>query len=85
MPTNNDYKQLALAAVMFFAPMVQSLLHDNKELTEEEREFVQSYIQYGYITLITGSITIILVVLYYFFPSIILYWVHTISIITTIS
>lgn len=82
---SNDSKQLALAAVMFFALMVKGLVEKNNDLTTEEKTFVQSYIQYGYITMISGIITLIMVIVYYFFPSILVYRIHMISIVATIS
>lgn len=86
METNkNDSKQLWLAAVMFFNIMVKNFLKNNdKEFSQEEKVFIQSYIQYGYLSVISGGVTIGLVILYYFYPSTILYWIHTLSILTTI-
>lgn len=87
METNkSDSKQLWLAAVMFFNIMVKNFLKNNdEEFSEEEKIFIQSYIQYGYLSIISWSITIVLVVLYYFYPSTILYWIHTLSIVTTLT
>jgi hypothetical protein len=82
---NTEHKQLALAAVMFFAPMVQWLMQEQKELDEQQKIFVTSYIKYGYRIIIAWIITIVSVIWYYFFPSTILYRLHTIAIITTIS
>lgn len=87
METNkNDSKQLWLAAVMFFNIMVKNFLKENEtEFSQEDRKFIQSYIQYGYLSVISWSITVILVVLYYLYPSTLLYWIHTLSIITTLA
>lgn len=50
---NNNKIQLSLAALMFFAPLVQHLIKTSKiDLSDSDKEFIQSYIQYGYITLI---------------------------------
>jgi hypothetical protein len=82
----NDSKQLWLAAVMFFNIMVKNFLKNNEgEFSQEDKLFVESYIQYWYLSIISWFITIILVVLYYFYPSTILYWIHTLSIITTLA
>gem|GEM_PF-1824198 len=71
---------------MFFNIMVKNFLKNNNgEFSEEEKKFIQSYIQYGYLSIISGCITIGLVVLYYFYPSTILYWIHTLSIVTTLA
>ncbi len=82
----NDRKQLWLAAVMFFNIMVKNFLKENEtEFSQEDRRFIQSYIQYGYLSIISWSITIILVVLYYLYPSMVLYWIHTLSIVATLA
>ena len=83
--SQNDSKQLALAAVMFFGIMVKWFLATNKNsFSQEEIAFIESYIQYGYITMISWVITIILVTIYYFYPSMILYWIHMVSIVVSI-
>ncbi len=79
-----DHKQLALAAVMFFGFMVNNLLKENTQLSDKQRYFVQSYIYYWYITTIAGIVSIVLIIAYYFHSSYILYWLHSISIIVTI-
>ena len=84
LSNSNDSKQLALAAVMFFAFMVKWLLEKNDDLDAWEKAFIQSYIQYGYITTISWIITLIAVVIYYFYPSIVVYRIHMISIVATI-
>ncbi len=85
-PNKNDSKQLWLAAVMFFNIMVNNFLkNNNEEFSQEEKVFIQSYVQYWYLSIISGCITIVLVVLYYFYPSTILYRIHTLSIVATLA
>ena len=82
----NDSKQLGLAAVMFFTIMVKNFLKENeKEFSQEDKKFIESYIQYGYLSIISWIITIIFVVIYYMYPSILLYWLHTLSIVATLA
>ena len=82
----NDSKQLWLAAVMFFNIMVRNFLKENEaEFSQEDKKFILSYIQYGYLSIISWCITVILVVLYYIYPITLLYWIHTFSIIVTLA
>jgi hypothetical protein len=84
--SKNDSKQLWLAAVMFFNIMVRNFLKNNDgEFSADEKNFIQSYVQYGYLSIISGAITIVLVVLYYLYPSTLLYWIHTLSIVATLA
>lgn len=64
IPQNNKKnpvsRTLAIAAICFFAPIIQQQIKKNDfNLNTEEKGFVQSYIQYGYISL---TILIILIV-----------------------
>jgi uncharacterized BrkB/YihY/UPF0761 family membrane protein len=82
----NDSKQLWLAAVMFFNIMVKNFLKNNDgEFSPEDKKFIESYVQYWYLSIISWIVTIVLVVLYYFYPSTILYRIHTLSIVATLA
>ena len=81
----NESKQLALAAVMFFGLLVKNFVQNNKnEFSETELQYIESYIHYGYITMISGIFTIICIVLYYIYPTMIFYRLHTIAIAVSI-
>lgn len=70
--------QLGLSAVMFFAPLVQSILKSpSLELTEEDVLFIQGYVRYGYVTIVMLLLSIGATIAYYFSPVDILYRIHT--------
>lgn len=51
--------QLSLAALMFFSPLVQSVIKkENMELSESDKTFIKWYIRFGYISLIILAITL---------------------------
>jgi len=86
---NNDIKQLALACVMFFSFFVKKMLdegynNDEDKVSDEDKVFLESYIRYGYISISSALISLFLVVVYYYFPIGIMFWVHSISIFLTI-
>lgn len=57
---NQTKIQLALAALMFFAPLVQHTLNKwTLELNNKEKTFIQWYIKFGYIALILLAIIIL--------------------------
>ncbi len=56
---SNTKTQLSLAAALFFSPLVQYILKRNtRDLSQEERNFVQWYIKFGYLTLLFGVVVI---------------------------
>lgn len=64
---------------MFFAPLVQHLIKTSKiDLSDSDKEFIQSYIQYGYITLIWLTTAIAGTIRYFFNDSTFIYRLHTI-------
>jgi len=77
----NTKTQLSLAAALFFSPLVQNMLSNkNRDITDQEREFIRWYIKYGYITLFFWCITIGAGVMNYLFSLNILNIVYTVSI-----
>lgn len=70
--------QLGLSAVMFFAPLVQSILKSpTLELSEDDVLFIQGYVRYGYLTIIMLVLSIVGTMAYYFSPVELLYRAHT--------
>lgn len=49
----NTKTQLSLSAALFFAPLVQNMLKKgNRDITDQDKQFIQGYIKFGYITLL---------------------------------
>lgn len=78
---SNTKTQLSLAAALFFSPLVANMLKKNtRDLTEEEKKFIQGYIKFGYISLLFGGIVITSGVTNYLFALKILDVTYTVSI-----
>jgi hypothetical protein len=49
----NVKTQLSLAAALFFSPLVQNILkRASWDITDQDKQFIQGYIKFGYITLL---------------------------------
>ncbi len=78
---SNTKTQLSLAAALFFSPLVQHMLTTNsRELNEEEKNFIRSYIKVGYITLAFWLLTLAAGIMNYLFALNILNVVYIVSI-----
>jgi len=77
----NIKTQLSLAAALFFSPFVQYSLKTNTwDITDNDRDFIRSYIKFWYITLVVWFITIVSGIAHYLFVIYILEILYTISI-----
>ncbi len=77
----NVKTQLSLAAALFFSPLVQNILkRASWDITDQDKQFIQGYIKFGYITLLFWIIAITTGVLNYLFDINILSITYTISI-----
>ncbi len=82
--TNNSTKiKLALAALMFFSPLINLLIQKNNiKLEQEQKSFVKWYIKLWYIWLIIAAITIISYITYMSNTTILMQNIYNICIIT---
>ena len=63
-PLDNNKTLMALSALMFFAPLVQhTITQDKADRTASERSFISEYVRYGYITLTILVVTILVNIL----------------------
>jgi len=61
--THSTATTLAIAAICFFAPVIQNQIKKNNfNLNKEDEIFVKSYIQYGYLPLTILTLLIVTIV-----------------------
>ncbi len=82
----NNRIQLSLAASMFFAPFVKSLIKKTHfELSSEDEQFVQGYIRLGFLTLLALFVTIASAIALYFFTNVVFLWIYKISVVLLVA
>lgn len=76
----NNRIQLSLAASMFFAPFVKSLINKGHfDLSQEDRAFIQWYIRLGFLTIGALLVTIGGAIAMYFFTTVVFVWIYRLS------